>query len=883
MSIVGLSADRSASHRSLQVISEVKCVVRELVENAIDAGATDIVIKLVDQGLTSISVSDNASGIEAFNFEQLAKRSSTSKIKQFEDIFTSLSSHGFRGEALNSIANVSTLEVETRVAKEEVGWYLKFDRDGSLIEKTPIAKKVGTVVTSSKLFEPYPVRRNLLIKGAKSQATGAVGIVQQYALIYPEIRFLLTNMSSTNHQISSLFSSTGTSKSIREVSGEIFGSNFIKNVLDIKLTRDTWSVEGIISTPQTGRQNNDIQILFINRRPVDGMKKLKRCIKDVHKQFSSKYNVAYVLNINIDSKHVDVNLAPDKRRLFLMQEDTITRQLKEGILELYMMRMAKDSITNDPLRMKQLQFSRSSTASSPDMQSSRTESTDSFVFCPGNEVNGDHRDPGPRGNAKCKQRSLQSFMVTSTRDNSVLKNSNTIDQWFADDHKVKAVVNRMPSSSRAETADSSSVSTLSIHEEVLDAYAMSMVCTQQSLTTVYNSSNDMNIAKDSTDSGGIDITELTYNTDRIVKQEPLAHTPRDVDTPDPQFNGDSNSSTTLEYNSTPEEDGVPIKLDPHLSVVKQEVVARDSLTDAQEIASTQSNVDRPSPRTEDAVNSDTAQTNEVLNLKLQRVYDDNFRKSEVYRMFGSSSEPGFHPIDTETIDPKIFLRMQVCGQFNNGFIIAKLESKYSESNKVKYAVYLIDPHAADEKTKFEKYNSSVKIQRQPLVCERKVDLSPFHQQVVQANLDLLYENGFAATVVRQVVNDEGGYNREPGIYLSSFPQVLGQILGEEDFVSFVHDLAQSGSSSQPDPTNTSASQVLWGANTILPRPKRIWNILANRACKDAVKLGDPLTMKQMIVIKDRLAGLVHPWNCPHGRPTMKCLITTEQINSIITQ
>ncbi|GBE62461.1 DNA mismatch repair protein [Babesia ovata] len=922
MSITDLSSDRTASHRSLQVIAEVKCVVRELVENAIDAGANDIgvfspfvstmaaVVKLIDNGTTAIRVVDNGHGIKESNFEQLAD--------------------------------------------EDMGWELKFKPDGTLQEKNRVATKVGTTVTCRNLFEPYPVRRNLLLKAAKSHLSGTVGIVQQYALIHPEIRFAVSNVSSSSYQLQSLFTSPGNCKTIREVSEQIFGSNFVKNVVDVSLSGDGWSVEGVISTPQTGRQSKDIQILFVNRRPVDEMKKIKRCLKDVHRQFSSKNNVAYILNLAIDCHQVDVNLAPDKRRLFLMQEEIITQQLKQRMVELYMMKMAKGSLTNDPLSLKQMQFSVSgdlehdgktvshgaraesvgrdrsvyeATQSAP----SNDESTADVISSQGKNQLAAQDEVASQtqlglSTGISQQTSAKLTLVkadvyvdgnASESVNPTIKARETVRTGESNSAKHSPALR--PKSVRARDTES--------HQQLLDSFIMqpnnkTKPSTPHVSTDEYESEprHDYN---DATSVNSYD-AQNTAAKASVQSNMPLPSEGSTVGTQSSQIEmhlDTSNDCTVNQSSGIARGDIGVSQLQPgdeanggvygHTEMGSQKCTQESAMRSDPEVFNHgNSSQGHDDVKLDDSVNilSQAAATQEsvsdgcffnddVLKVNMSRLYNDNVYTTISQRTLKRNNYSENVPMlsDYGMMDPNVFLKMKICGQFNNGFIVAKLEGTELHTEEIQYSIYLIDPHAADEKTKFEQYNANVKIHKQPLVQPRRVDLSPFHQQVVLANIELLKENGFEAFLVPKTeTSDEPKAGaQEPGIYLRSFPQLMGQILGEEDFVSFVHDLAQNGAPAPKDNKSNDARNFLWGSNTILPRPKRIWNILATRyfrvvvhdvecrACKNAVKLGEPLSVKQMEKIKRGLASLIHPWNCPHGRPTMKCLITTEQMKKII--
>lgn len=956
MVISALNVERTVSHRSLQVINEVKCVIRELVENAIDAGASSILVKLVDNGTTAIHVTDNGKGIHESNFELLALPNTTSKIQKFEDIFTSLTSHGFRGEALSAIANVSALEVQTRLADEDTGWSLQFGPDGALLNKTQMATNVGTTVICRNLFEPYPVRRNMMLKGIKTSIAGSVSMVQQYALIHPDIKFSLTNVTSSSNQMRSLFTSPGTCKTIREVAEEIFGHNFIKNVVDVDMHAEGWRIEGVISTPQTGRQSNDIQILFVNSRPVDEMKRIKRCLKEVHRQFSSKNNVAYVLNLIIDYNNVDINLAPDKRRLFLLQEDMIMQQLKEHFVELYLMTMAKVSLISDPLQLKQMQFGDSCNSAdikameqldvhtdSPNdtvevRKKEQTYGTDVMGLSTGKSqlegipnTNAGALLPQPTRSDKTDSTSQQPDKTDKFIDScsskghmgSQNRTARVESKGDSSGFGLASIVNSMPSAEQRHATDnkasfgSPDKSLKSTHMD-LRAFFRDANCdlaasmgkegkpfesrTNRHVAGVermHNGTDD--IAKEYM--GHLDQMKLENLVDSNLTAWAYAENQGDgkehksgMPTPTDRNGIESYHKGLLGTVKHADDETMvsPSHKHRHLAhkshsqdtdqASQQCCLETCHRTDGKDI-SVQVDTDTPKTGIIPPLDEEEICNDEVLTIDMSRLYDDNLctvigertTKSNFY----STRVPTL--TDYGMMDPKVFLKMKVCGQFNNGFIVAKLAGTELDTEEIKYSLYLIDPHAADEKTKFELYNDIVKIVKQPLVCPRRVDISPFHQQVVETNLELLKENGFDAYLVHKTENtEETNINaQEPGVYLTSLPQLLGHILGEEDFISFVHDLAKSGTSTQTALNNTDAYNVLWGGKDILPRPSRIWNILASKACKKAVKLGEPLSMNQMETIKDGLANLIHPWNCPHGRPTMKCLITTEQLRGII--
>lgn len=142
---------------SSQVVIDLKSAVKELVENSLDAGATALDVKFMSSGLNGFEVTDNGKGINEADFDILAKRGTTSKISEFDDIYA-VKSLGFRGEALSSLCNIADLTINTKRAGDETGWSLKYDHLGNLVSKEKVSKNNGTQVLVKGLFKDLKVR-----------------------------------------------------------------------------------------------------------------------------------------------------------------------------------------------------------------------------------------------------------------------------------------------------------------------------------------------------------------------------------------------------------------------------------------------------------------------------------------------------------------------------------------------------------------------------------------------------------------------------------------------------------------------------------------------------------------------------------------------------
>ncbi|KAI8583957.1 hypothetical protein K450DRAFT_204368 [Umbelopsis ramanniana AG] len=180
-----------------QVITDLSTIVKELVENALDANASSIEVKLVDYGLSAITVKDNGSGIPESDRKQMAKRFCTSKLESFESL-NSVLSYGFRGEALNSICAVSKeTQIVTKTKEDAVAKLYELDVTGSIVSEKSNVGGIGTTVTAKKPFYNIPVRRQLAQKNAPQTASKIQDLLIAYGLVHPKVRFVLLHTQET--------------------------------------------------------------------------------------------------------------------------------------------------------------------------------------------------------------------------------------------------------------------------------------------------------------------------------------------------------------------------------------------------------------------------------------------------------------------------------------------------------------------------------------------------------------------------------------------------------------------------------------------------------------------------------------------------------------
>jgi len=175
-----------------QVIIDLQSALKELIENALDAGASKIDVRLKEHGVELLEVADNGKGIPVESRNGVALRHHTSKLEEFDDL-QRLRSFGFRGEALNSLATLATLSISTRTKDDATGALLTFGADGSVAKSAPVARDVGTAVSVAQLFGPFPVRRRELQRNATNEFRKMLATTQTYAIICDSVRFTCVN------------------------------------------------------------------------------------------------------------------------------------------------------------------------------------------------------------------------------------------------------------------------------------------------------------------------------------------------------------------------------------------------------------------------------------------------------------------------------------------------------------------------------------------------------------------------------------------------------------------------------------------------------------------------------------------------------------------
>ncbi|MCK0100601.1 DNA mismatch repair endonuclease MutL [Qipengyuania sp. S6317L1] len=292
-----------------EVVERPAAALKELVENAIDAGSTRIVVTLVDGGLTRLEVTDDGCGMSADDMSLALERHATSKLP--DEAIEMVATLGFRGEALPSIASVARLTLESRVRGAEDGWRRVVDH-GEVVEEGPAALPFGTRVRVEQIFARVPARRKFL-RTARSEYMASLDIVRRLAMARPDIAFTLTN--TVDGKVRKGLTTQGEEALATRVS-QIIARELKDNAVEIDLARDTpngaMRLSGLAGLPTYNRGVADHQYLFVNGRPVKD-KLLTGAVRGAYSDMLARDRHAVLaLFLDIPPQEVDVNVHPAK-------------------------------------------------------------------------------------------------------------------------------------------------------------------------------------------------------------------------------------------------------------------------------------------------------------------------------------------------------------------------------------------------------------------------------------------------------------------------------------------------------------------------------------------------------------------------------------------
>lgn len=306
-----------------EVVERPASVVKELVENAIDAGASAVTVEIKEGGTTLIRVTDNGGGIEKSQVENAFLRHATSKISSVEDL-TSLVSLGFRGEALASIAAVAQVELITKTPEELTG--IRYVIEGGIEkEREEIGAPTGTTLIVRNLFFNTPPRKKFL-KMPRTEGSYVAELMEHLAMSNPQISFKFLLNGQTK------FYTTG-SGDLREIVYRIYGKEISGELLDFSCEREGMRITGLLGKPAINRANRSFEIFYINGRYIRSTL-ISKAVEEGYREYLMQHKFPFcILHFQIDTEKIDVNVHPSKLEVRIADAPAFHEAVKEAVFD----------------------------------------------------------------------------------------------------------------------------------------------------------------------------------------------------------------------------------------------------------------------------------------------------------------------------------------------------------------------------------------------------------------------------------------------------------------------------------------------------------------------------------------------------------------------
>ena len=305
-----------------EVIQRPASVVKELVENAVDAGAKNIQVQVIDAGKTSIQVIDDGKGMSETDARLSFERHATSKIRKADDLFA-LRTMGFRGEALASIAAVAEVELKTRQEKDEIGTHLSI-AGSRFVGQEPCSCSVGCSFSINSLFYNVPARRKFL-KSNSTELNNIITAFERIALVYPDISF---SLHSNGTELFNLKAGV-----LRQRIIDIFGKRLNQELLSVNVDTTMCRIKGFVGKPQSARKKGAHQYLFVNGRYMKHPYFNKAVTAAFERLVPAGEQVPYFLYFEVAPEDIDVNIHPTKTEIKFENEVPIWQILSAAVKE----------------------------------------------------------------------------------------------------------------------------------------------------------------------------------------------------------------------------------------------------------------------------------------------------------------------------------------------------------------------------------------------------------------------------------------------------------------------------------------------------------------------------------------------------------------------
>uniref|UniRef100_H3ALW2 Mismatch repair endonuclease PMS2 n=1 Tax=Latimeria chalumnae TaxID=7897 RepID=H3ALW2_LATCH len=855
--------DHQSVHQicSGQVVLTLGTAVKELVENSIDAGATNIDIKLREYGVDLIEVSDNGCGVEEENFEGLTLKHYTSKLRDFSDL-VHVETFGFRGEALSSLCALSDLSIVTCHKSAAVGTRLAYDHNGKIIQKVPHPRRQGTTVSIQQLFSTLPVRHKEFQRNIKRDYGKMVQVLQAYCIISTGIRINCTNQVGQGKKNPVVC--TNGSTDMKENIGAVFSPKQLQSLIPFQqlppseavceeyglnvadIPDHLYNISGFVSQCDhgSGRSSTDRQFFFINQRPCDPPK-VSKLVNEVYHTYNRHQYPFVALNVCVNSECVDINVTPDKRQILLQEEKILLAILKTSLTGMYDRGVNKFTVNQKVLGVSGVYKINNPTGA--EEPSSETQ-----------------KGPTPLCSSAGKgsetiARLRQAFSLHQTSVCNSHHNKNPVQQQKSPEQRKLLSFFSSSTVLRSHKPDPRS--------DVEDCIGLNKSVEQSSLEQPFK---DLSNVADDTDSGqGSTLLGSEMSTPEInchEKSETLFSSPDEPCDTEEEGIKIRDEKTEFGGHDTLETDAALPEVKAVLNLTNDSLQEDSYDREAKRAKLEHSSSEADLPRENNCVQSAAAAESQIdapvnikrravplqfsikqLGTQLKKLHHQQAerRETQIYRKFRAKISPGENQTAEEELRKEIskdmFAQMEILGQFNLGFIITKSNSD----------LFIIDQHATDEKYNFEMLQQYTVLQGQKLIAPQNLHLTAVNETVLIENVEIFRKNGFDFIIDKNAAATKR-------VKLISLPTSKNWTFGPQDIEELIF--------------------MLNDCPGVMCRPSRVRQMFASRACRKSVMIGTALNMNEMKKLVSHMGEIENPWNCPHGRPTMRHLANLDMIS-----
>lgn len=815
-----------------QKICDIETVVRELVENSVDAKAKSIEVRLTRFGEDCIEVDDDGCGIEEEDFQHLAARYHTSKIKDYNSLQENLETFGFRGEALHCLCNVALVSITTKSKSSPTGTKLVFDKKGMLVDKKQVARTNGTTITVKSLFHAMPVRRRELESTAKRQYDKVARLLYEQALSRPHLKF-------------SLCKKTGAKKERDFLHGGTTLEGCIITIFGIKL------LNSIMPIRQAGL-NGDMKVKIADEGSIT--------LKDPGSLVnSSRVESTNSLTSQLNESEVDLDLsllnnfepsvAPSRDEFYTtVRKSRFKRQKPNYTIYGYISKpgFGRNSADNQYL------FVNKKPCDLPKLARLINDTYKAFsnnqypfyvLFIQVQAWAADFNVPRKR----------EVILRDETTLSEIVRDS--LERMFS---PVAPVVQRSNPSALIPLVSIGKPEAVQNGDHNFSPRAPSSVCEDSSKPETVAITNPrseipadvMSTVKPlTTSAGGFKPASYFIANSKPDDSAPVISPAATSSKANSELLIDTNASFKARNGVDTESHSVDTNTDS-IQPAPKRICTQRALTiyrPYKPLYMEQRTKFKQAKISHQGKLNVSIEHFEELDQALVR--ERHQRKIELdSKKFSYAIHPTFNPVAEQELklqlERKSFKSMQVLGQFNNGFIITRLNKH----------LFIIDQHATDERANYEDQLRNSPLIAQPMVHPKPLYLNSIQENTVINNLDAFTSRGFEFLIDE---TKRSGYK----VLLKSTSICKGNGMDEHLDKSDVEELI--------DILTSAPNQA---SNYIL---KKVRQVAASRACRKSVMIGDKLSHAKMVEIVSRMSDLENPWVCAHNRPTIRHLMEVD--------